>query len=114
MAPAYMAPAAQAWLPCNKATFLATITLLVWELDGCQASWTLIAKSGHSSSHCMHLMQSSGRTTLTRKTSISRTFFGQNSTQMLHPLQLRSMTSSLALLIPVGLLFLVLRNFFRH
>jgi hypothetical protein len=27
-----MAPAAQAWFPCNKATFLATITLLVWEI----------------------------------------------------------------------------------
>jgi hypothetical protein len=65
-----------------------------------------MAKSGHSSSHCMHLMQSWGRGTVTRKTSISRTFFGQNSTQMLHPLQLRSITSILALLIPVGLLFL--------
>jgi hypothetical protein len=27
-----MAPAAQAWFPCNKATFLATFTLLVWEI----------------------------------------------------------------------------------
>jgi hypothetical protein len=27
-----MAPAAQAWFPCNKATFLATMTLLGWEI----------------------------------------------------------------------------------
>jgi hypothetical protein len=27
-----MAPAAHAWFPCNKATFLATFTLLVWEI----------------------------------------------------------------------------------
>jgi hypothetical protein len=50
-------------------------------------------------------MQSSGLGTVTRKTSISRTSFGQNSAQMLHPLQLRSITSILAPLIPVYLLF---------
>jgi hypothetical protein len=47
----------------------------------------------------MHLMQASGRTTFTRKASISRTWVGQNSAQMLHPLQYLSMTSILGLLI---------------
>jgi hypothetical protein len=47
----------------------------------------------------MHLMQASGRTTLTRKASISRTWVGQNSAQMLHPLQYLSMTSIRGLLI---------------
>jgi hypothetical protein len=53
------------------------------------------------------LMQASGRTTLTRNASISRTLVGQNSTQMLHPLQFLSITSILGLLIPASLLLCV-------
>jgi hypothetical protein len=44
-------------------------------------------------------MQASGRTTFTRKASISSTWVGQNSAQMLHPLQYLSMTSIRGLLI---------------
>jgi hypothetical protein len=47
---------------------------------------TVIAKSGHLSSHKLHLMQSSGRATLTFPPSISRQFFGQKATQISQPL----------------------------
>jgi hypothetical protein len=55
----------------------------------------------------MQAMQASASTTLTTKASISRTFVGQNSAQIEHPLQYRSIISisALRLLIPVHLLF---------
>jgi hypothetical protein len=48
----------------------------------------------------MHPIQASGLTTFTRKPSISRTLVGQNSTQMLHPLQYDSIISKRGVLIP--------------
>jgi hypothetical protein len=66
-----------------------------------------MAKSGQRSSHWLHAMHASGLATFTTNPSIARTFVGQNSTQMLHPLQYLSMTSisAFALLITVFLLF---------
>jgi hypothetical protein len=65
-----------------------------------------MAKSGQRSSHCIQAMQASALATLTTKASISRTFVGQNSAQMLHPLQYFSMISISAFaLIRVFLLY---------
>jgi plastocyanin domain-containing protein len=70
-----------------------------------------MAKSGQRSSHCMQAMQASASTTLTTKASIARTFVGQNSAQIEHPLQYRSIISIsvLRLLIPFHLLL-----FYNH
>jgi len=71
-----------------------------------------MAKSGHRSSHCIQAMQASGRATRTTNASISRTLVGQNSAQILQPLQYRSITSTVAfaLLIPVILLYRIGRG----